>query len=146
MLSALASGTLVRTPKSGTSASGTRWCNATLRVPCGQDKEGAALSAFVTILAFSDVADQLARLDAGDAVSVAGNLKPTEYQAKSGEIRHGMEIIANALLSAYQLRKKRGDTDRAPAEKSAPTAPPPDEWGRTYGRPGGQDFDDAITF
>lgn len=30
MLSALASGTLIRDPKSGISASGTRWCNTTI--------------------------------------------------------------------------------------------------------------------
>lgn len=137
MLSALASGQIVRTPKNGTSASGTRWCNTTVRVPCGQDKEGAAMTAFIVVLAFNDVADQLSRLEQGDTVSVQGPLKPTEYQTKDGEARHGLEIIANALLTPYQLRKRRGYAERAPAGKSAPSAP--------YA-PAGVDFDDPIAF
>jgi len=110
MLSALASGTLVRDPKTGVSANGTRWSNTTIRANVGQSKEGDAESAFITIVCFGDVADRLARLSKGDSISVQGNLKPTEYQ-KDGETRHGLEIVAQALLSPYDLRKKRGNGD-----------------------------------
>lgn len=143
MISALVSGQLVRAPKSGTSASGTRWCNTTIRCAAGQDKDGATVSAFVTVLAFGDVADQLARLEKGDTVSAQGPLRPTEYQTKDGETRHGLEIIANALLTPYQLRKWRGDADRAPAGKSARSAP--DSWA-VYDRASGQDFNDDPSF
>ncbi len=137
MLSALASGQIVRAPKTGTSASGTRWCNTTIRCATGQDREGAALTAFVNVLAFGETAEQLSRLGQGDSISVQGPLKPTEYQTKDGEARHGLEIIANALLTPYQLRKRRGYAERAPAGKSAPSAP--------YA-PAGVDFDDPIAF
>ncbi|RQW83464.1 MAG: single-stranded DNA-binding protein, partial [Methylococcus sp.] len=100
MLSALASGTLARDPKSGTSANGTRWANTTIRCSTGNDREGNALTSFVTILAFNDVADRLAKLAKGDAVSVQGNLKQTEY-VKDGETRHGLEIVVNGILSAH---------------------------------------------
>ncbi len=136
MLCALASGQIVRTPKTGTSASGTRWCNATIRVPCGQDREGAAVSAFVTVLAFNDVADQLSRLEQGDTVSAQGPLKPTAYQTKDGEPRRGLELLAQSLLTPYDLRKRRGD-DRASRDKSTRSAP--------YA-PAGVDFDDEIAF
>lgn len=108
MLTALASGTLIRDPKSGTSASGTRWANSTIRVPCGTNRDGEAETAFLSVIAFGDVADRLARLGHGDAVSVQGPMRQTEYQAKDGSTRSGLEIVANSLLSAYQINKKRG--------------------------------------
>ena len=115
MLSALASGTLARNPKSGTSASGTRWANSTMRVSTGNDREGNALTSFVTILAFNDDADRLAKLGKGDAISVQGPLKQTEYQ-KDGETRHGLEILVNGILSVHDKRKKangnRNGSDR----------------------------------
>jgi single-strand DNA-binding protein len=134
MLNALASGQLVRDPKSGTSASGTRWSNTTIRCNVGQSKEGDAEAAFITIVCFGDVADKLSRLAKGDAVSVQGNLKPTEHQ-KDGETRHGLEIIANAILSAYDLRKKRGIGDSPPKQERTPQ--------RDYGA---YEFDDRPGF
>lgn len=121
MLSALASGQLVRDPKSGTSASGTRWANTTIRCPTGADREGNALTSFVTILAFNDDADRLARLGKGDAVSVQGNLKQTEY-VKDGETRHGLEIVANSILTPYALKKSGVKVTVHPA-KHPPLAP-----------------------
>ena len=145
MLSALASGTLARDPKSGTSANGTRWANTTIRCSTGNDREGNALTSFVTILAFNDVADRLAKLAKGDAVSVQGSMKQTEY-VKDGETRHGLEIMVNGILSVHDVRKRRPDSDRAPAEKSARSAPSaPDSWA-IYGKAAGQDFNDDISF
>lgn len=109
MLSALASGQIVRAPKHGTSASGTRWANAVMRCSTGTDREGAALTAFITVAAFNDQADQLAKLGQGDAVSVTGPLKQTKYTLDSGEVRHGLEIVANGILTTYQVRQRRGD-------------------------------------
>ena len=136
MLSALASGTLVRDPKSGTAASGTKWANTTIRANVGQNREGEAEAAFITIVCFGDVADRLARLAKGDAISVQGPLKPTEYQ-KDGETRHGLEIIAQALLSPYDLRKKRGNVDAHHQEQRPPQ--------RGYGDQGQYpEFDDPV--
>lgn len=110
MLAAIASGTLVRDPKSGTSASGTKWANTTIRANIGQNREGESETAFIVVVCFNDVADRLARLAKGDAVSVQGPLKPTTYE-KDGQERHGLEIIAQALLSPYDLKKKRSNGD-----------------------------------
>jgi len=109
MLNALASGQLVRDPKSGTSATGTRWANAIIRCNVGQDKDGATQTAFITVVCFSEQADKLARLAKGDAISVQGSLKPTAYE-KDGETRHGLEIVAQGILSPYDLKRRRGDT------------------------------------
>jgi single-stranded DNA-binding protein len=105
MLSALATGTIIRPPKFGTSTSGTRWANSTLRVPCGQSKEGDQEAAFVTVVCFGDHADRLAKLDKGDALSVQGQLKPTDYQ-KDGQERHGLEIVAQALAWIHDRKAK----------------------------------------
>lgn len=146
MLSALASGTLCRDPKSGTSASGTRWANTTIRCPVGQSKEGDAESAFINIVCFGDQADKLSRLAKGDAISAQGQLKPTTYE-KDGETRQGLELMAQSILSAYDIRKKRGDSDKPAAPD--PVAPEPMQ--RLYSRPqrapgGTESFNDEIPF
>ena len=110
MFNALITGTIASDPKSGTSKSGTTWANCAVRVPCGQNKEtGDAESAFVQVAAFGSHAEALARLGKGDSVSATGNIKPTEYQAKDGTNRHGLSLTATAILSAYQVRQRRGD-------------------------------------
>ena len=118
MLNTLASGTLARAPKAGTSASGTRWANAVMRCSTGTDREGAGLTAFITIAAFGENADQLAKLGQGDAISVSGPLKQTEY-VKDGQTRHGLEIIANGILTTYQVRQRRGDENASGKGKRA---------------------------
>lgn len=134
MIAALASGQLVRAPKSGTAASGTRWANTTLRCSTGTDREGAALSSFVTVVAFGDTADKLARMAQGDAISVQGGLKQTEFTTDSGEVRHGIEILANSILTPYALKQKRGDSEAKAANSNHGWNPPR------------VDFDDPINF
>lgn len=134
MIAALCSGTIIRDPKSGTSASGTRWANSTIRVPCGTNREGEAETAFVSVIAFGDVADQLARLGKGDAIAVQGPMKPTTYD-KDGEERHGLEIIAQAVLTPYTIKKKRGDQ----------SGPKPVRQTQPAGRHE-HEFDDTVTF
>ena len=114
MLTGLLAGTIASTPKSGTSASGVRWANCVIRCPVGQDKEGAAESAFVSVACFGDDADALARLGKGDSVTAQGSIKPTVYE-KDGQERHGLSMTAAHLLTAYQVKKKRGDQPSQPS-------------------------------
>jgi single-stranded DNA-binding protein len=137
MLSALASGQLVRDPKSGTSASGTRWANTTIRVSTGNDREGNALASFVTILAFNDDADRLAKLGKGDAISVQGSLKQTQYEA-NGETRHGLEILVNGILSVHDKRKRASGN----GNDRHPHAPGQERGRQSHDYP----FDDAPGF
>lgn len=120
MLSAIVSGTLATDPRSGTSKSGVEWANAVVRCPVGQNREtGDQESAFVQIACFGSEAAKLSRLAKGDSVSAAGALKPSVYTAKTGEERHGLSLTANAVMSAYQVRKKSGANDqssRAPGQ------------------------------
>ena len=110
MLSAIVSGTLATDPRSGTSKSGVEWANAVVRAPIGQNREtGDQESAFVQVACFGSEAAKLARLSKGDSVSASGALKPSEYQAKDGTTRHGLSMTASSLLTAYQIKQKRGD-------------------------------------
>jgi single-stranded DNA-binding protein len=120
MLSALLSGTLASDPKSGTSKSGTSWSNCIVRVPCGQNKEGEAETAFVQVACFGIYAEALARLGKGDSVSATGSMKPTTYQ-KDGQDRHGLSLTATAILTPYQIKQRRG-ADQAKASGKANTA------------------------
>jgi single-strand DNA-binding protein len=109
MLSALITGTLATDPKHGTSQTGTTWSSCVVRVPCGQNREtGDQESAFVQLACFGSHAEALARLGKGDSISAQGQLKPTVYQ-KDGQERHGLSLTATAILTAYQIKKKRGD-------------------------------------
>ena len=111
MISALITGSIVSEPKHGTSKSGTEWANCVVRVPCGKDREtGDAESAFVQVACFGSEAGKLARLAKGDSVSATGALKPTVYQ-KDGQERHGLSLTAQAILTAYGIAKKRGDSE-----------------------------------
>ena len=113
MLSGLLAGTLASTPKCGKSASGTVWANCLVRVPCGQSREGEAETAFVSLACFGTDAEALCRLDKGDTITAQGQLKPNEYVGKDGTQRHGLSMTAAHLLTAYALRKKRGDEGKA---------------------------------
>ena len=111
MINALITGTLATDPKAGTSKSGTEWANAVVRCPCGKDREtGDAESAFVQVACFGSEAAKLARLTKGDSVSATGTMKPTTYQ-KDWQERHGLSLTATGILTAYQLKAKRGDTE-----------------------------------
>lgn len=149
MINALITGTLATDPKAGTAKSGTEWANAVVRCPCGKDREtGDQESAFVQVAAFGDEAGKLARLTKGDSVSATGALKPTTYQ-KDGQERRGMSLTATGILTAYQIKAKRGDSERSRTDRSPDreqTAAYADFAKRATGAVPVADFDDELTF
>lgn len=59
-------------------------------------------------VAFGEHAERIAKLGRGDAVSVIGGLKPTEWQDKAtNETRHGLSVTVSNVLSVYDISKKR---------------------------------------
>lgn len=152
MISALITGSIVSDPRSGISKSGTEWSNCVVRCPCGQNREtGDAESAFVQIAAFGSEAGKLARLTKGDSVSAAGALKPTTYQ-KDGQERHGLSLTATEILTAYQIKQRRGDSDGKANRKHASDSDRAQSAAyasfakRATGARSAEDFDDAISF
>lgn len=102
MIDALITGKLLRDPNLKTGASGKPYCNILISVPV--DGEYALVSG----VAFGDVAERIAKLRKGDALSVAGSLKPSEWADKAtGEIKHGLSITVSAALSAYDIKIRR---------------------------------------
>lgn len=102
MLTALASGTLVRDPKQRTSAAGKPFATALMRCPV-EDAEPA----LVSVIAFSEAAVRaLLALHQGDALAVAGRAKMTSWE-REGEQRHGLSVVADQVLTAYHVEKRR---------------------------------------
>lgn len=133
MLDALISGKLIKDCQLKTSQAGKPYCNFLIAVPVN---EGDPV--VMTGICFGETAEKVGRLKKGDALSVAGSLKPTEWTDKAtGEIKSGWSITANQTLSAYDIKKRR------------PKAETPDFQG-TYQPPGQYssepDFDDDVPF
>lgn len=104
-LAVLASGTLVRDPEARVSAAGKRYATALLRVP--SEGEDAVL---VSVVAYSNTALE-ARLahERGDSIAVTGRAKLTSWE-KGGEQRHGISVVAEAVLSPYQVGRRKQRT------------------------------------
>ena len=149
MLDVLISGKLVRDPVTRTGKSGHPFTTALVRVPV--DKEEAVLA---NVIAFGEAGERLGRLKAGDSVSLCGTAKLSEWE-KDGEAKHGLSVTASAILTAYDVQKRRGGTDGAARAASPATAkgggysgqsgagqrtPPPDE------SPGFDDWGEAPPF
>ncbi|MFI3188981.1 MAG: hypothetical protein QX190_05350 [Methylococcales bacterium] len=63
-------------------------------------------------IAFSEVAAKIARLKKGDALTVCGSLKPSEWTDKtSGETKHGLSITVSNGLSVYDIKKRKAATN-----------------------------------
>jgi single-strand DNA-binding protein len=102
MIDALITGKLLRNPTLKTGSSGKLYCNFLLSVPI--DGEYTLVSG----VAFGDVSERIAKLQKGDALSVTGSLKPSEWADKAtGEIKHGMSVTVSAALSAYDVKIRR---------------------------------------
>lgn len=118
MLTTLAAGTLVRDPESRTSAAGKSYATALLRVPC--EGEDAAL---VSVVAFSENAcTALLALAKGDSVAVTGRAKLTSWTARDGEQKHGISVVADGVLSQYQVDKRRARARGESENGKAPAA------------------------
>jgi single-stranded DNA-binding protein len=109
-LHVLALGTLTADPQQRTSGAGKAYVTATLRTPTDED------AVLVSVVAFSDSAKAaLLALGKGDSVSVTGRAKLTTWTGKEGEQRQGLSVVADAVLSAYAVGKKRDATAAAVA-------------------------------
>jgi single-stranded DNA-binding protein len=109
MIDALVTGKLIRDPVLKTGPSSKPYCNFLLAAPTG-DGDPTVVSG----IAFADVAERIGRLKKGDALSVAGSLKPSEWTDKtSGETKRGLNITVSTALSVYDVKKRRGNTGGA---------------------------------
>jgi single-stranded DNA-binding protein len=103
MLEVLISGRLIRDPATRTGPSGKPFTTALLRVQT-DGNDGEALVA--SCIAFGETGERLGRLRAGDAASLAGSAKLSEWQ-KEGQTRHGLDVTVRAVLSVQDARRRR---------------------------------------
>ena len=57
---------------------------------------------------FSWVADQARTLRSGSAVTIAAHLNDTKFTQPSGEVSHGIQLIADALLFPPPRKEPNG--------------------------------------
>jgi single-stranded DNA-binding protein len=61
------------------------------------------------VLLFSRVAEQAQDLRNGSSVTIAARLNGTSFTLPSGEVRHGVQLIADALFFAPSGKEERRD-------------------------------------
>ena len=102
MISALIKGELSSDPTERTSASGTRFWTANVRVSAGAE------TFFVSLTTFSESAgERLAVLRKGSALAATGTLEATAWVGKDGASRAGWRLTAGEVLTVYAATKKR---------------------------------------
>ncbi|HNU11305.1 MAG TPA: single-stranded DNA-binding protein [Rubrivivax sp.] len=95
-------GKLLSDPERRTAANGKHFTTARLSASIGGDE-----SVLCSVIAFAAVAEQLSALAKGDTVAITGRCTPKAWLGKDGTPKAGLDIVADALLSVYHLRRKR---------------------------------------
>lgn len=135
MLDALLSGKLIKQPELKTSQNNKQYCQFLLGVHIGVPE-----NIIVSGIAFGSHAERIAKLGKGDAVSVIGALKPTEWQNKAtNETKHGLSVTVGNVLSVYDISKKRKAD--MPDNSTHQDKPP-----YNVDKPRHKPFDDGIGF
>lgn len=113
-LDILALGRLVQPATAGTSKNGKPYARARMSVATA-DGESTLLS----LIAFKpDACTALLALGAGDSLAVAGRAKLSAWVDKtSGEPRAGADVVVEAVLTVYQIDKRRKAVQAAGAER-----------------------------
>lgn len=103
MLNVLAIGTLIQDPRERTSSAGKAYCTALVRVAV-EDAEPM----LVSVIAFApDAVAALLALGKGDSCAIAGRGKLTQWTGQDGAEKHGLSVVADRVLTAYQAGKAR---------------------------------------
>jgi hypothetical protein len=103
MIDALISGKLIKDTVLKTGQSGKPYLQFLLSVSIGEPQP-----VVVSGIAFGETAERIAKLGKGDALSVIGGLKPSEWVDKAtGETKHGLSVTVSDCLSVYQIKKRR---------------------------------------
>ena len=112
MIEALVSGKLHGQATQKTARSGNPFTTAKVRVPAGDE------AIFCNVIAFSDSAQAaLLALGDGDAVALAGTLKPGVWVDQRGQARPTLDMTAAQVLTVYHLKRRRAAV--APGDEPA---------------------------
>lgn len=130
-IEALILGKLHQRAEQRTSKAGKPFVTAKARVAAGEGD-----SVFVNVIAFSESAcAALLALDSGDALALAGTLKPGAWTDREGNARPSLDMVAAQVLTVYGLKKKRDATGQATERGTRPRTqgtgddfPADDDW------------------
>ncbi|WP_343654537.1 single-stranded DNA-binding protein [Paraburkholderia caribensis] len=119
-IDALVAGKLWKTPEERRSAGGKTFVTANVRAA---DGDGEAL--FVSVVAFSDsVKAALLVLEDGDSLALAGTLKIGTYEGRGGSVKPSVSMVAQQVLTAYHVARKRKAVAEAPSKDGRATREP----------------------
>ena len=126
MIDGLIAGKVQGQPMRKTGKTGKAYVTAKVRAHAGDS------DVFVNVICFSDsTGAALLALGDGDAVSLAGALKPGAWLDKEGAPRPSLDMVASAVLTVYHIAKKRktmaGDDVRPAGDKPGNAAWKPRE-------------------
>jgi single-stranded DNA-binding protein len=110
-IDALVTGHLVRDPVTRVGKSGNSFTTALLRATTGEEQQ-----TLVSVIAFQEAGEKLSRLKSGDVAAVVGSAKLSSWE-KAGETRHGLSVTVSSILSAYDVKRRRG-TDEKPRQQA----------------------------
>ena len=116
MFNVLITGKLTKMPKLALGKNGAPYCTAALRVPVQGNREDEPDHLFASAIAFGADAEKLGRLATGDIVSLSGNARLSHWE-KDGRAQTGVNVTVNGVLTAYQIRQKRGEPLETPADR-----------------------------
>lgn len=73
---------------------------------------------FVNVIAFSESAQRaLMALGDGEALSLAGTVKPTAWTDREGNARPSLDLVASQVLTTYHVQKKRKAMEAEPTKE-----------------------------
>ncbi len=113
MIRALVSGRLHDAPQARTSANGNPFSTAKLRA---DGKDGATV--WTSIIAFGELAERLATLPAGAALSVSGRAEVNAWLDKNGEPRAGLSVVVEELAT-LRGKPRPSSESRPPSRRPA---------------------------
>ena len=125
MIHVLLTGTLYDAPVGRIARNGNPFATAKLLADVG---DGSAV--WCSMIAFAEAGERLATLRAGDAVSVAGRARLSQWEDAEGKPRAGLDVTVTEVISLQQAaraRFRRPRTVRPEAEPASETAAPFDD-------------------
>lgn len=110
MIDGLVAGKVYRQFTERVSRNNNKFCTGKVRVAV---RDGDAI--FVNVIAFASTAvTALMALQDGDSCAISGELTPGVWTDKNGEARPQLDLVAHAVLTPYQVKRRRA----AAGEKS----------------------------
>lgn len=116
-ITALVTGRLLADPEQRTGPSGKPYTLARMAAQTDGDE-----SAAVSLIAFGTAAEQLAALSKGDTLAVTGRCKVATWSGRDGELKSGLSVTVDLLLTAYHLKRKRAAVQPQDGEQRASKA------------------------